>query len=442
MFTRHRMLTLLIASLSTAAAGALWSWREAPPAKDSLAIVLAAKVSGDDAQAREIRRLQEALRAGGRPQLLERLAWSFVARARSEEDPGFTKLAEHAARALEAQVPGDAGARLVLGHALLALHRFAEAEVVARALASERGAPMDHGLLGDALLEQGRLAEAASSYQAMMDLRPDAHAYARTAHLRWLSGDPEGALAAMRVAARAVSPRNAESFAWMWAQLALHELRAGDYAAAERSCAAALAVAPGSANALEVEGRLRLAQGRSRDALDPLRRAAERSPLPERLWAYADALRDTEHGAEADQVEQRILATGEGADPRGLAIFLASHHREPQRALALARRELEAREDVFTLAAAALAQTRAGDAERGWRLMQRALETGTPDARLQLQAGLVAQAAGRRGEAAGWLRAAERRRPLLLPSERRELELALTALDGRAQPGTHTGGRS
>ena len=60
-------------------------------------------------------------------------------------------------------------------------------------------------------------------------------------------------------------------------------------------------------------------------------------------------------------------------------------------------------------------------------MMQRALAAGTPDPRLQLQAGLVAAAAGRREDAAPWLRAAAERRALLLPSERRALDAALAS---------------
>jgi len=438
MLTRTRTLLSLLAVLVVCAESLLAS--DAAPPRDSLALVLAASAPGDDVQAREIARLQASLRAGGSPRLLERLAWLFIERGRAQEDPGFTKLAEHAARALEERVPDDAGARLALGHALVSLHRFAEAEVVAQELVAERGAPFDHGLLGDAQLEQGRIAEAAVSYQAMMDLRPDAHAYARAAYLRWLTGDLEGALAAMRVAAEAVSPRNRDTFAWSFAQLALYQLRAGRLDEAERSCAAALAAQPDSAAALEVQGRLRLAEGRTLDAVDALGRAAERSPLPEHLWAYADALREAGRGAEASRVEQRLLATGEGSDPRGLALWLASHGRDPARALELAQRELGVRQDVFTLALSSLAHVRAGDAEGAWPLMQRALAPGTPDARLALYAGLVAQAAGRRDEAVKWLRTAQRRRPLLLPSERRELARALTDFQGVADATPSPGG--
>lgn len=394
------------------------------PELDPLAIVLA-EAPGDGTRGAEITRLQRELaRPGAAPQLLERLGWAFVDRARSENDPGFYEIAEQAARALEARVPNDAGARLLRGHTLASRHRFAEAAQIARDLVAQRGAPADHGLLGDALLGAGQVTEAADAYQAMMDLRPDAHAFARAAEIRWLTGDVAGAVESMRVAARATSPRNAEAFGWTWSQLGLHQLRAGSIAEARESVDVALSVDPESANGWLVRGRLLLAEGRAAEAADALEHAADRTPLPESLWARADALRDAGREADAQRVELQIVERGESADPRGLALFLLCRDRDLPRALRLLERERASREDVFTLGALAVARARSGDARSAWPLVERALAFSTPDARLQLQAGIVAAAAGRRADADRWLRAADAHRALLLPSERRELDRA------------------
>ena len=66
--------------------------------------------------------------------------------------------------------------------------------------------PFDYGLLGDALMEQGRLAEAVAAYQRMVDLRPDLQSYSRVAHIRWLKGDLDGAIEVARLAARCREP--------------------------------------------------------------------------------------------------------------------------------------------------------------------------------------------------------------------------------------------
>ena len=97
---------------------------------------------------REIGRLQAKIRENPRDNpLLERLGWAFVAKARLSSDPGFYTLAEQAA--------------LLLGHVYDAMHRFAEAEQIARGLTARREFVFDYALLGDALMEQGKLGEAA-----------------------------------------------------------------------------------------------------------------------------------------------------------------------------------------------------------------------------------------------------------------------------------------
>ena len=52
---------------------------------------------------------------------------------------------------------------LLRGHVLHQLHRFQEAEQIARRLTAKRQFVLDYGLLGDVLMEQGRLTEAARS---------------------------------------------------------------------------------------------------------------------------------------------------------------------------------------------------------------------------------------------------------------------------------------
>lgn len=260
----------------------------------------------------------------------------------------------------------------------------------------------------------------------MADLRPDAHALVRAARVRFLSGDAEGALRAMEAAARATSPRNAERFAWTWSQLASYQLGGGDLDAALHSSEVALAAQPDSAAGLLARGRVLLAKGRATAALEPLRRAASRSPLPDVLWTLAEALRETGRREEEDLVRARILETGAGTDPRGLALYLASHRIDAERALALARRELSARPDVYSWDAMAWAQAASGRPEEALASMRRALAAGTRDARLFLHAGVIAASAGRPGEAARWLDAADAIRHTLLPSERAELAARLT----------------
>lgn len=195
---------------------------------------------------------EDAVDVGG----LERRGWKWIDAARGRSDDLAYRRALGCARAMADREPDSEAAALLRGSALYNLHRFAEAEDVARSLVASRGLAADWALLGDALMEQSRLDEAEVAYQEMMDRRPDAGAYARVAHFRSLVGDLEGARALMRWAARAVSPRTPGDFAWIWSRLADYELRLGDPEAALAIVERALQVAPNSACAQRVHERI------------------------------------------------------------------------------------------------------------------------------------------------------------------------------------------
>jgi tetratricopeptide (TPR) repeat protein len=397
------------------------------PGPCSIALAPGAQASARD---RAIARAQDDARGTQSWPALERLGYLYVARARAANDPGDYKLAEAAAECLESRNPGDPAALLLRGHVLHQLHRFAEAEQIARTLIAKRTVVLDLGLLGDALMEQGRLDEAAAAYQQMLDLKPFFQSYTRAAHMRWLKGDLDGAITAIRLAIDAASPRDPESSAWARTRLAAYELQRGKLAEAESAAAAALEKEPGYAAALLTLGRIRIAQRRAADALDVLRRAARLNPLPEYQWALADALRLQGLDAEAAGIEQVLLTNGAASDPRTLSLYLATRRTQPQDALQLAEAELRSRADIFTLDAHAWALAANGRIDEALTVVTRAVAAGTRDARLFLHAGVIHAAAGRTRDAARWLRAAAELRPMLLPSEAAELDTHLAR--GRA----------
>ena len=208
----------------------------------------------------------------------EHLGYRFVARARMSNDPGDYALAEQAAACLESMQPNEPAALLLRGHVLHQMHRFSEAEAIARRLVTVREFALDFGLLGDALMEQGRVAEAAEAYQKMIDLKPFYQSYTRAAHLRWLRGDVGGAIDLMRAAVKAASPRDPESIAWAYSRLAVYELQRGRLADAGQMADASLRTVPDYAAALLARGRIQLAQKKHLDAVEtPDARGASQS---------------------------------------------------------------------------------------------------------------------------------------------------------------------
>src|SRR5262249_28175363 len=294
-----------------------------------------------------------------------------------------------------------------------------------RCLVQQRGLSFDYGLLGDALMEQGKLGDAVEAYQRMMNLKPDLRAYARAAHMRWLKGDLEGAIEAMQLAVSAASPQEAESAAWVNTRLAFYEFQAGRVSEAEQRCALALSLQDNYPPTLLLKGKMLLAQSRFGEAVDALQKAVKLNPLPEYQWTLAEALRAAGREKQASEVEAQICERGASSDPRTVALYLATRQESPETAIRLARAELNSRNDVFTHDALAWSLAAAGKLTQAHGEMQRALAEGTKDARLFLHAGIIASQAGHSADAERWLRKASELSYLLLPSERNQLQEAV-----------------
>jgi tetratricopeptide (TPR) repeat protein len=391
---------------------------------NSLGLVLTSQ-TGDGRTDREIFQFQQRIREGRNVELwLDTLGWAFVAKARESFDPGFYKLAQQCARYIEERNPQSQEAMLLHAHVLQNLHRFKESETLARRLVQQRGLSFDYGLLGDALMEQGKLGDAVEAYQRMMNLKPDLRAYARTAHMRWLKGDLEGAIDAMRLAVSAATPSDAESASWVNTRLAFYEFQAGRVNEAEQRCALALSLQNNYPPTLLLQGRILLGQGRFRDAVKVLQKAVKLNPLPEYQWTLAEALRVAGKENEASEVEAQLCQRGASSDPRTLALYLATRHESPETALRLARAELDSRSDVFSHDALAWSLAAAGKLTEAHSEMQWALSEGTQDARLFFHAGIIASQVDHAADAERWLGKAKSLSHLLLPSERNELQNA------------------
>jgi hypothetical protein len=175
---------------------------------------------------------------------------------------------------------------------------------------------------------------------------------------------------------------------------------------------------------------MRLAVGESVAAVNLLRRAVAKNPLPEYQWTLADALRAAGLDHEAERVEAELARTGPASDPRTFALYLETRGLRPEFALRLVTSELEERGDVFTHDALAWAQSAAGDHAAAWGSIERALAEGTKDARLFFHASVIAVRLGR-PDAAEWLQRARMLEALLLPSEREHLAAAAKLLPAK-----------
>ncbi len=391
-------------------------------------IVLAFEPAEGEIDRRIARRQQEVRDDADAIPSWDRLGALFIAKARSASDPGYYELARQCAAVIESIAPGDLSGRMLEGLVLHNLHRFAEAESIARELVDERGNFQDQGLLGDVLLDRGELRAALACYQKMLYLKPCLQSYARAARVRWLRGDVPGARELLELAAGAGSRRDPEALAWVWSERARIELNTGDLTAARRAADAALEVLPNYPAALLTLGRVQLASGETVAAAESLREAASRRGEPEYLWALEEALLAGERTEEAADVAARLRRTGARDDARTFSLYLATREQAAETALQLAETELESRTDVFTRDAHAWALHRSGDNATASAVMERALEHETPDPRLWYHAGVIAHATGDVDAARRHLERASRCSVALTPTERAELTRRMSAL--------------
>ena len=424
------LLTCAFALTSCATVSAPAQGASLPTVAPPCALALAAS-AGNSALDKEIAHWQDKSRSARREVSnlsLEQLGWKYIEKARTNYDPGAYKLAEACAICLQSNNSQTLPESMLLqGHALHQMHKFKEAEPIARALVKARGLSFDYGLLGDVLMEQGKLPEAITAYQEMMNQKPNLQAYSRAAHIRWLTGDLKGAGEIARKAAQAGSPQDPISTAWAYTRLALYEWQLGHTGQAEQAISIALSIQPAYAPALLIRGRMFLVEKKNNEAIATLKQAAQANPLPEYQWALAEAFRLAGNTDEATVIETEMMAKGGQSDPRTLAVFMATKPGHAERALQLARQELEARKDVFTYDALAWALQAAGKTAEAYVAIKQALATGTKDARLDFHAGVITAGIGNRSEAHRYYRRAYSNRQMLLPSEREGLARQMPA---------------
>jgi tetratricopeptide (TPR) repeat protein len=239
-------------------------------------------------------------------------------------------------------------------------------------------------LMGDAQMEIGDYDRAASAYEQMLKLRPGLTSYNRVAWFRFVTGDPDGAIYAMRQAVHAARA-TPENLAWCLVDLGNLYFKTGRLEDAEAEYRAALQVFPHYHPAFAGLGRVAAARHRIDDAIANYARAESMVPLPEYAGALRELYLEQGNAAEArkqeqllDVVDQLAKANFENTD-RTLALMLADEGRHLDRALELAKNELAFRRDVYTYDALAWVLFKAGHTEEAREAMKKALAWKTPE---------------------------------------------------------------
>lgn len=348
-----------------------------------------------------------------------RLALALAQRARETADTTYYAQAQTAVDRALALAPGHLDARRTHIWIQLGRHEFADALKAAEKL--NRELPDDlqtYALLTDARIELGQYADAETSTQWLLDLRPgNVPGLTRAAYLRELFGDLEGSLDLMQQAWQRTPPTETEHRAWLLTHMAHLELASNRVDQADALLAEALRAFPDYHYALAQLARVRQAQARPADAVALLRRHVALAPHPENFFYLGEALARQGLIAEARSVFKRFEADARRESAaqdnanRELILYYADHARRPAEALRLARLEIARRQDIQTLDAHAWALYRNGKFREANAAIERALAVGTLDPRLHYHAGMIALKLGRAGNARQRLETALRYAP-------------------------------
>jgi tetratricopeptide (TPR) repeat protein len=344
-----------------------------------------------------------------------RLGDAYIQKARETGDAAYFARAESALRTALALTPRHGGATRHLAYVLYSVHDFAGAAALARtAIELDPTDGHAYGILGDANLEAGNYDEAETAYRRMLERETDLHAWGRLAGLISIRGDPVSAIEMLGWAIEEgqASRRPRESIAWAQWQLGSEHFALGDTEAAEARYLNSLATYPNYHRALAGLAQVRAAQRRYAEAVDLYEKAMSIIPLPD----YAAALGDlhvrmgrVEAAARRYELVEyigRLNTLNQVLYNRELAYFYADHDRHLDRALELARKELEVRRDVYAYDVLAWALYKNGELREARDTIDKALRLGTRDARLFFHAGMIYLGLGERDAGSTYLRRA------------------------------------
>jgi tetratricopeptide (TPR) repeat protein len=357
--------------------------------------------------------LEEQVRARpGDSGLLVQLGFGYQLRWRETADASFLPRSETALRRALRVRPAEANAVLGLGSLALIRHEFRDALAYGRrAQRLLRGSARPYGVIGDALVELGRYPDAFAAFERMVALRPTLASYARIAYARELTGDPEGAIAAMGLALDAAAGQP-EPTAWSLVELARLQFALGQTEAAGRDARAALRVLPGYPTARAEIARVAAAHGKIQQAIAEARRAADAVPTSQAVALLADLLDRAGRGTEARRQRAIVAVTERLLEANGVqvdlesAVYRADNRIRPLETVDLARRARAARPSIYGDDALAWALARAGRCREALPFAERALRLGTRDPLLYFHRGYAEGCSGDRREMHDWYRRA------------------------------------
>lgn len=339
----------------------------------------------------------------------------YLQRAREGNDFQDYLRADSVARlSLSLRASRNASALAVLASALLAQHRFTEAQATAQRLAEAEPTTYAYrAMLGETCIETGDYECARSAFESVpVAARTSLSVAPRIARWAELRGDTAGARVIFRTIMKTVSnapdmPR--EQQAWFYLRAADLEMRQGRLRTAGGMLQQGLMVSPGDHRLLSAASRLALAQHQWERAIQSGDSAIAIALDPATLGVISDAYAargDSARATEYFSAMEAAVGQQPGAFHRAWSLFLLDHGRHTSEVLAAAQAEIANRRDINGYDLLAWALFKSGRFTEAREAMSHALALGTQDALLFYHAGMIERAAGNTESARAFLQRA------------------------------------
>lgn len=344
---------------------------------------------------------QQIVQTPNKFQAYNDLALALITKARETGDMSSLGEAEQTLKTALQLAPDNMQVLKTRVGLLLARHEFLRARAEAGALNAKMPDDVSlYGYMAAADIELGNYAEAEAEAQWMLNLLPNnVPGLLIGAQLRQLYGDSEGAIQFLNQAYSETPSSEVQTLAAIADQMARVEVSAGNIEAADQVLQQIGKLSPAYPALLEDLAEARAAQGRYEEAIELLTAANTRQSTPQRLCALARVLekagRLDESKAAYEEFERAARAQMEKADNanRELALYYANG-RNAREALNIARGQVKTKQDFFTLDVYAWALFANRDLAGARSQIEKALKTGTHDARILYHAARIASKQG------------------------------------------------
>jgi len=329
-----------------------------------------------------------------------RLAQAYILKARETGDTVYYDKAEETLKkSLELNSKNYVGT-LYLAMVNISKHDFKEAlKYAEKAIILNPDESYAYGVFGDAYNDLGETDKALGTYEKMLRLKPNLDSYSRISNLRVIKGDTDGAIRAMQKAYEAGlkdvrTPK--ENLAWTQVMLGSQYFNMGDLEEAKKHYNKSLEIMPNYYLALEHLAEVNAAEGKYEEAQKLYKSVLEINPSPEFYIALAGAYesKGRENEAErlykkAQDIYESYVDNGDVGYLRNLALFYADNSINLEKALDMAKRDLQMRKDVYAYDTLGWIYYKQGKFDKALGAYNESLKLSTKDAKLYYHAGMI-----------------------------------------------------